>query len=279
MGSAVSSAAAQSPVPDDAVLERIAEGFEFVEGPLWKDGALLFSDIPANTIYRWTPGEGVAVAVRPSSNSNGLALDAEERLLIAQHGARRVARMEADGTQTALATHFQGKRLNSPNDLAVHPDGSIYFTDPPWGIQPEEAELDFWGVYRLAPDGSLHLLLDSLHKPNGIVFSPDHETVYVSTSDEREVYAFDVDRHTLTGGRLFASQAENRGAFDGMVVDPEGNLYVTGPGGLWIYAPDGALLDRIPIPGQTSNVAWGDADGRTLYITSGNGVYRLRVEG
>lgn len=276
--SGVREAPGQSPVPEGARVERIAQGFRFVEGPVWQEGGLLFSDIQANTVYRWTPEGGAVVYHAPSQNSNGLALDAEGRLLLAQHGARRVARREADATETPLATRYEGARLNSPNDIAVHPDGSIYFTDPPWGINPWQAELDFTGVFRIAPDGSLHLLVDSLFYPNGIVFSPDYTTLYVSTSHEQTVVAYDVDGHTLANGRVFARTPGRPGeATDGMETDAEGRLYVAGPGGVWIFAPDGTLLDRIDVPEQTTNLTLGDADGRTLYITSGTGLYRIRL--
>ena len=273
---------AQSPVPDGAEVERIADGFQFVEGPVWYEDGLLFSDIPANRVYRWTEEGGIEVFLEPSSHSNGLTLDAEGRLLLARHWARSVGRLEDDGTVTDLASRYDGTRLNSPNDLTVHSDGSIYFTDPTWGWQSNQSdgrpELGFMGVYRIDPDGELHLLADDLFYPNGIVFSPDESTLYVSTSHQQTVVAFDVRGHTLSNARVFASlQGEGDGAADGMDVDAEGRLYVTGPGGVWIFAPDGELLDRISVPGQTTNLTWGDADGGTLYITSGNGVYRIRL--
>ena len=278
----IPSANAQSPVPDGAVVERIAGGFQFVEGPVWYEGGLLFSDIPANRVYRWTEDGGVEVFLEPSSHSNGLTLNADGRLLLAQHWTRRVARLEEDGTETALAAEYDGTRLNSPNDLAVHSDGSIYFTDPTWGSVSGQSdghpELGFMGVYRIDPDGDLHLLTDSLHYPNGIVFSPDESTLYVSTSHQVTVVAFDVSDHTLSNGRVFATLQGN-GAADGMKVDADGRLYVTGPGGVWIFAPDGTLLDQIAVPEQTTNLAWGDADGGTLYITSGTGLFRIRLIG
>lgn len=261
---------AQSPLAAEA--EQIGSGFRFTEGPVWHDGALLFSDIPADTVYRWSPEAGTTVFRSPSHHSNGLALDAEGRLLLAQHGARRIARVEADGTETALATHYEGKRLNSPNDLALHPDGSIYFTDPMWGIRPEQAELDFTGVFRLAPDGTLHLLVDSLYRPNGITFSPDFGTLYVSTSDGRTVVSYRVSDHALAEGRLFAA-FEGEGATDGLKTDADGRLYVTEPTGISVFDPDGALLQQVPIPINPTNCAWGP-DG-ALYVTAGSSVYRI----
>ena len=271
-------AAAQSPIPDGAVLERIASGLQFTEGPIWMDGALLFSDIPADRVYRWTEADGLSVFRQPSQHSNGLALDADGRLLLAQHGARRVARLEGDA-EVPLATEYDGQTLNSPNDIAVHPDGSLYFTDPTWGVDGRPAPLGFTGVYRLAPDGALTLLVDSLYQPNGIAFSPDHATLYVSTSDQRTVVAYDVADHALSNGRVFVEMTGGASydAADGMEVDAAGNLWTSGTRGVWVVAPDGTVLDVLDVPGQTTNVAWGDADGQTLYVTSGPNVYRLRV--
>lgn len=269
---------AQSPIPEGAEPERIASGLQFTEGPLWVDGGLLFSDIPANTIYRWTPDGGVEVAIQPSQKSNGLALDADGRLLLAQHGARRIARREDDGTETALATAYEGDALNSPNDIAVHPDGSLYFTDPTWGLEGRPAGVDFTGLYRLDPDGTLSLLASDLHQPNGVAFSPDLSTLYVTTSDERTVEAYDLADGVVSNRRQFARLTGGmaRDAADGMVVDAEGRLFVTGPRGVWVFAPDGETLDVVDVPGQTTNVAFGPDD--TLYITSGPGVYRLALE-
>jgi gluconolactonase len=268
--------------PEGAEVERIAEGFQFVEGPVWYDGGLLFSDIPANRVYRWTEGGGVEVFREPS----GIATDSPSTTKVAS-SSRSTGRVVWHASRTMTAKRnspgsMPAMRLNSPNDLTLHSDGSIYFTDPTWGWQSNQSdgppELGFMGVFRIDPDGELHLVVDSLFYPNGIVFSPDESTLYVSTSHQRTVVAFDVDDHTLSGGRVFASLQGNDAA-DGMKVDAEGRLYVTGPGGVWIYAPDGTLLDRIDVPGQTTNLAWGDADGGTLYITSGTGLYRIRLRG
>ena len=270
-------ASAQSPVPDGATPERIAGGFQFTEGPVWFDGSLLFSDIPSNRIVRWTPEDGTTETfLSPSQNSNGLTLDTDGALLLAQHGARRVARL-ADGAVTALAETYDGDAFNSPNDLAVHPDGSIYFTDPTWGLEGRPQEIPFTGVYRLATDGTVSLLADDLHQPNGIAFSPDLATLYVTTSDERTVVAYDLADGTLSNGRVVArlTGGTARDAADGMEVDAEGRLYVAGPRGVWVLDPDGAVLDVIDVPDQTTNVAFGPDD--TLYITSGPSVYRLAL--
>lgn len=266
---------AQSPVPEGAEVERIADGFQFVEGPVWYEGGLLFSDIPANIIYRWTDEEGVTAFLSPSGNSNGLAVDHQGRLLLAQHGDRQIGVLE-DADVLGLATAYEGRRLNSPNDLIVLPDGSIYFTDPPWGVEPEEAELDFSGVYRVTPDGEVRLLVDSLFYPNGIALSPDERTLYVTTSHGRTVDAFDLADHELSNHRIIA-EFEGEGATDGMKVDDTGRLYVTAPGGVAILDPNGTVIDQIAVPEATTNVAWG-SDKQTLYITAGTGIYRIKLE-
>ncbi len=271
--------AAQSPIPAGAEPEQIAGGFQFTEGPVWVDGGLLFSDIPANTVYRWTPGDGVTVEIQPSQKSNGLALNADGRLLLAQHGARRLARREPDGSETGLVAAYDGQALNSPNDLALHPDGSIYFTDPTWGLEGRPSEVGFTGLYRLASDGTLTLLASDLHQPNGVGFSPDLATLYVTTSDQRTVEAYDLADGAISNRRQFARLTGGMAvdAADGLVVDAEGRLYVAGPRGVWVFASDGTTLDVVDVPGQTTNVAFGPDDA--LYITSGPGVYRLALRG
>jgi gluconolactonase len=272
-------ARAQSPIPDGAAVERIAGGFQFVEGPIWKDGTgLLFSDIPANKVYQWSSGSGVTVYRNPSGNSNGLTMDAQGRLVMTQTGYRRVSRLEGDGTETILAATYMGKKLNSPNDVVVKSDGSIYFTDPPFNIPTgEKAELTFSGIYRVSPKGALQLLDGSLSLPNGICFSPDETKLYVNNSSERVIYVWDVvDDSTIANKRRFAS-INPTGYADGMKTDAAGNIFCSGPLGIWIFSPTGVLLDTILVPGQTSNCAWGDASRKTLYITSGDAVYRIRT--
>lgn len=259
----------------DAYLEKIADGFQFVEGPVWKNGELLFSDIPANTIYRWTPDSGTTVFLNPSGNSNGLALDKKGLLLLAQHGERRIARLETDGSQTSLASHYEGKRLNSPNDIAVKSDGSIFFTDPPYGISSNQEELGFYGIYRINPKGSLYLLDSTLNRPNGIVFSKDEKQIYVNDSQVRIIYVWDVISDTLiTNKRQFASMNPTGNA-DGMKIDSKGKLISTGPLGLWVFDTNGIILDTIEVSGQTTNCNWGGSDSNTLFITSGDAVYSL----
>ena len=269
----------------DAQVEKITGDYQFVEGPIWiADGFLLFSDIPADTIYKWTPGASESDVYRlPSGNSNGLTLDAEGRLIACEHGNRRVSRTESDGTVVTLADLYDGNRLNSPNDVVVASDTSIYFTDPPYGLPDQRVgkELDFNGVFRLAPDGTLTLLDDSFIRPNGLVFSPDEKTLYVNDSQEGHIRAFDVQPDgTLANGRLFAEleDAEREGVPDGMKVDVYGNVFCTGPGGIWIFNPGGELLGKIDVPEVPANLAWGDADMKTLYITARTSLYRVRVE-
>jgi sugar lactone lactonase YvrE len=261
--------------------ERIATGFQFTEGPVWHpEGYLLFSDIPANRIYRWSPDGTLESFRQPSGNSNGLTLDLEGRLIACEHGNRRVSRTEGDGTVVSLAAHYQGKRLNSPNDVVVKSDGSIYFTDPPYGVQPEEQELDFHGVYRIAPDGSLMLLTDDFDRPNGLAFSADESILYIDDTTRCHVRAFDVlSDGTLANGRLFADMRSTEiGGPDGMKLDVGGNLYVTGPGGTWLFDPAGSHLGTFVTPEKPANLAFGDADRRTLYITARTSVYRVRTE-
>lgn len=267
-----------SPVPEDASAELIAEGFEFTEGPYWYDGRLVFSDIPANTVYQWTPDEGATVFLEPSGHSNGLRTDNQGRLLLAQHDGQ-VGRLTTNGEVEPLVQTYEDKRLNSPNDLDVASDGSIYFTDPPYGVDEEDRELDFSGVYRLSPDGSLTLLTDEFTRPNGICLSPDESRLYVNDSEETLIRVYDVaDDGSITNGRRFASpEADAEGTTDGMKVDAEGNLYTTGPGGVWVYAPDGELLDRISVPEAPTNLAFGGSDNQTLYVTARPNVYRVAV--
>lgn len=267
-------------IPDLKYAERLATGFGFTEGPLWlPEGYLIFSDIPNNVIRSWHPVHGVGVYRAPSGNSNGLTLDRAGRLIACEHGNRRVSRTEPDGTVVTLADRYQGKRLNSPNDVVVRSDGTIYFTDPPYGITPEEKELDFNGVYKLSPDGELTLLAADFDRPNGLAFSPDESLLYIDDSPRRHIRVFRVAPDgTLQGGEIFADmQSDGTGSPDGMKVDIEGNLYVTGPGGLWVFAPSGEHLGTIVLPEKPANCAWGDADRLSLYITARTSLYRLRV--
>jgi gluconolactonase len=265
-------------------MQELASGFQFTEGPVWHpDGFLLFSDIPASIIYRWEPGGTAEPWRTPSSGANGLTYDRQGRLIACEHETRRVTRTELDGTVVPLAAHYQGKRLNSPNDVVVASDGSIYFTDPPYAVRPEEKELPFNGVYRIAPEGTLELLVDDFERPNGLALSPDEGTLYIDDTTRRQIRAFDVASDgSLLNGRLFAHmESDMEGGPDGMKVDVEGNVYCTGPGGLWVYRPDADLIGVVIGPQRPANLAFGGRDRRTLYLTCRTSLYMLhtRIEG
>ena len=283
-------------VPADARIEKLADGFVFTEGPVWirSESRLLFSDVRANTIYQWTEAEGASTFIDPvfegdvtgrrSISSNGLTLDAEGRLIICEHGNRLISRLEADGTRTTLVDRYQGRRLNSPNDAVYSTDGWLYFTDPPYGLEGLEEspmrELDFNGIYRLSPDGELELLYADQTRPNGIALSPDERTLYVANSDANDKvwYAYDLGDDGLSNPRIFYDVNDQTapGAADGMTVDLAGNIFATGPGGVWIFAPDGTHLGTIQLDEVVANAGWGD-DGRTLYMTASTGLYRIRL--
>ncbi len=286
-------------VPTNAELEKVADGFTWAEGPVWNRSGkyLLFSDVPNNRIIKWKAGERATVFLQPSGysgrqpftgrepGSNGLTFDKEGRLVFCQHGDRRISRLEKNGTRTTLVDNYQGKRLNSPNDLVYKSNGDLYFTDPPFGL-PEtfndpKKELPFQGVYRLARDGKLTLLTTEVKAPNGIAFSPDEKKLYVADSARALWFEFDVKKDgTLSAGRvLFDGTEESKGrpgVADSLKVDVFGNIFAAAPGGLFIIAPDGTLLGRIDLGTATGNCAWGE-DGSTLFITSDTRVYRVRL--
>ena len=279
-------------------LEKLAGGFQFTEGPVWHpDGYLLFSDPNANTIYRWSP-EGPVSVYRTKSGytgadvgryhqpgSNGLTLDRDGRLTINEHGNRRVTRLERTGRITVLADRYAGKRLNSPNDLVYRSDGSLYFTDPPFGLpktfEDPAKELPFSGVYRVAND-TVTLLTKELSGPNGIAFSPDEKYLYVANWDlkRKVLMRYEVNANgTLGLGKVFHDFTSEREpvALDGIKVDIEGNVYVSAPGGVWILSPAGKALGRIVPPEHDANFTFGEADGRSLYLTASTSLYRIRV--
>jgi gluconolactonase len=272
--------AAQSPIPPGASLEKIAGGFQFVEGPVWVDSVgLLFSDISANTIYEWKEKDSsVSVFMKPSQTSNGLALDMQGRLVFTQMGLRRVVRQEKNGTITVLASLYKGKQLNSPNDVVVKSDGAVFFTDPPLNIPAGQyQQLSFSGIFRVSPFGSLQVMDSTLSEPNGICFSPDEKKLYVDDTKFNEIYVWDVINDSTISNKRKFTHLDSTGYADGMKTDPGGNIYSAGPGGIWIYSPDSALLGRIFLSTQTSNCNWGDSDRKTLYITSSSNVYRIRL--
>ena len=278
----------QSPVPSDAKLEKLATGFLQPEGPVWYDGpglksatdsSLLFSDIAGNKMYLYSPATGKAIPfLNPSDSSNGMTFDGERRLVFCQMGFRRVVRMDSDGTITPLASTYDGKKFNSPNDVVVKSDGAIFFTDPPFNIPPgEKQELSFSGIFRISGSGEVQLLDSTLSYPNGICFSPDESKLYVNDSQVRIIYVWDVvNDSVLQNKRVFASMRPT-GYADGMKVDPSGDLFSAGPLGIWVFDKDGNCLDTILVPEQTSNCNWGDADRKSLYITAGKSLYRIRL--
>lgn len=277
-----------------AKVETLSGGFKFIEGPVWdKRGFLLFSDISANTIYKWTPDGQISIFRHPAGRANGNTLDLEGRLITAEHD-RRLIRTEKNSALTAklaggnppsgrlrvLAQRYGSKRLNSPNDVVVKSDGSIYFTDPPYGISKEKEELGFYGVYLRSPDGTLILLTKEMVRPNGLAFSPDEKKLYVSDSENGHIRVFQVKSDgKLTNGRVFAQlQAPaDKGVPDGMKVDVQGNIYCSGPAGIWVFSPNGQLLGKIIVPEVVTNLAWGDLDYKSLYITATKSLYRIRL--
>lgn len=295
-------------------MERVATGFQWTEGPVWMPaGYLLFAEIPSNSIRKWIPGHEVSIFLQPSGykgsasyggpepGSNGMTIDARGRLTVAGHAQRDVWRLETanpHGPLTLLADRYQNKRLNSPNDLVYKRDGSLYFTDPPYGLRTQndrdsEKELPFNGVYRIPgaleqKPGTepmrekLQLLIKDLPRPNGITFSPDEHYLYVDNSEPQKLwmrYAVNSDG-TLQGGTVFYDATSDRapGAPDGMKVDQKGNLYSAGPGGVWIFSPDAKHLGTIRMPEKVANLAWGGADAKTLYITASTSVYRVELK-
>jgi gluconolactonase len=296
-------------------IEKLASGFDWSEGPVWikpgkapvpsgprsirEGGYLLFSDVPSNTVYRWSAKEGVSVFLKPSGytgsmprggepGSNGLTVDSEGRLVLCEHGDRRVGRLEKNGRHVALAERFMGRRFNSPNDVVFKSNGDLYFTDPPYGLEKNvddpKKEIPYQGVYRVKPNGEITLLTDKITRPNGLAFSPDEKTLYVACSDPKVAVwmAYEVKSDgTLGTGRVFFDSTlmvspQNKGLPDGMKVDSRGNLWATGPGGVLVFSPDGTHLGTIRTGEATANCAWGD-DGSTLYITADMFLCRVKT--
>lgn len=273
---------------NDAELEQVLSGFEFLEGPVWHpdEKHLTFSDIVGNTMYRWSRAGGLDVYRKPSHMANGNTYDRQGRLLTCEHATSRVTRTEPDGSVTVLASHYLGKELNSPNDIVVGQDGSIYFTDPTsgrsaaFGVEREQ-ELEFQGVYRLDSENStLTLLVDDFSKPNGLCLSMDEARLFVNDTDRNHIRVFDVQPNgSLSGGQVWAETiGEGVGVPDGMKIDHEENLYCCGPGGIHVFDKHANSLGVIRVPVQAANFAWGDDDLRSLYITASTALYRLRVK-
>jgi gluconolactonase len=299
-------------IPAGATLERVATGFTWTEGPVWADGGLFFAEIPSNSIRGWTPGKGVSIFLQPSGykgsdaygrepGSNGMTLDGRGRLTVAGHAQRDIFRFESldpKATQTILADTYQGKRLNSPNDLVYRSNGDLYFTDPPYGLRTQkdsdpEKQLQVNGVYRIphafdhkagAPPArdELQLLITDLPRPNGIAFSPDEKYLYVNNSEPKKIwmrYRVQSDGSLTEPKLLYDASADPRvGGPDGMKVDEQGNIYSAGPGGVWIFSPDGKPLGTIAMPERVGNVAWGGPDRKTLYICASTSLYRVHLK-
>ncbi len=272
----------------DSELEQLASDFQFTEGPIWqpRERFLIFSDIPGDTLYRWSKQDGLSVFRQPSHKANGNAYDLQGRILTCEHVTSRLSRTNLDGSYEILASHYEGKELNSPNDAIVKSDGSIYFTDPPYGrinagvgeLRPHE--LDFCGVYKFDPaTNGLTLLVDDFDRPNGLCFSTDEGSLFVNDSAHNHLRIFDVQEDgTLANGRVWAQLVgEGVGPADGMKIDSEGNVYCTGPGGIHIFDPAANYLGVIHVPEQTANLCFGGDDYRSLYITASTSLYRLHV--
>ena len=274
-------------VGEGSELEQVATDFIFTEGAMWNASTreLVFSDIPGDVIRKWSAEGGISVLRQPSSKTNGNYYDLEGRLISCEHATSRVVREEADGTFTVLATHYEGKELNSPNDVVVTSDGAIYFTDPTYGRMDvfgllREQDLDFQGVYRIDPNsGDLSLLANDFQQPNGLTFSLDEQQLFVNDTDAGHIRVFEVaEDGSISGGDVWAvPKGAGDGGCDGMKIDSEGNLYCTGPGGLHVYASDATCLGVIQVPEVAANFTWGDDDLQTVYITASTSLYRTRV--
>jgi gluconolactonase len=291
-------------IDSNAKAEVIAEGFDWSEGPVWiqSQHALLFSDVPQNIIYKWTEEKGKEVYLTPSGytdsvkrggemGSNGLLLDPSGNLVLCQHGNRQVARMDAAMNDprprfVSIANNYQGKKFNSPNDGVYNTNGELFFTDPPYGLEKQlqdpKKEISFQGVYKVQKDGKIILLTDSLTRPNGIAFLPGERTLIVANSDPQKPYwyAFDVAHDSLTNARIFYKASgydtSAKGLPDGLKIDKRGNVFATGPGGLWIFNSEGKLLGKLKLTAATSNCAF-SPDQKTLYVTNDMNVLRIRL--
>ncbi len=279
-------------IDPEAPVAQVGTGFIFTEGPIWHpvDHYLLFSDMPGDVRRRWDPEHGVTEVRRPANNCNGMTYDADLNLIVCEHATSLLVRERPDGRREVLASLFEGKELNSPNDVCVRSDGSIYFTDPPYGRVPHfgverPGQLGFQGVYRMPPGGgTLELLVerDLFDGPNGLCFSPDEKRLYVNDSERALIRAFDVAADgSLSNGRIFASgirSSHEPGNPDGMKCDERGNVWVTAPGGLWVYAPSGEIIGKVRAPEKVANLAWGGADFHTLFLTASQSVYRVETK-
>jgi len=283
-------------VASSVKVDQLATGFTFTEGPVWHpDGYLLFSDMPMDVRRKWSEADGIVEVMKPANKCNGMTLDADVNLIVCEHWTSQVVRatLNADGTEAsrvAIASHYDGKELNSPNDVVVKSDGSIYFSDPTYGRMdvfgnPREQELDFQGVYRIPPGGGdLALLTDDFEQPNGLCFSPDERTLYVNDSRVLHIRRFDVaDDGSISGGEVILDGIGDpddfaAGICDGMKCDESGNIWVTGPGGVWVVAPDGEHLGTVEVPEHTGNLNWGGPNWNVLYVPASSSVYRFECK-
>jgi gluconolactonase len=281
-------------VEEGSAVERVATGFPFTEGPIWHpDGYLLFSDMPGDVRRKYTPGQGAEEVMRPAFRGNGMTLDANLDLLVCEHVTSALWRERRDGAREVLAYHYEGKYLNSPNDVCVRSDGTIYFSDPWYGRMPgfgieRERELGWQGVFRIAPDGGpedveLVVEKDEFEMPNGLCFSPEESLMYINDTPRAHIKVFDVDEDGLiSNGRMFfdgvGSGVIEEGIPDGMKCDEQGNIWVTGPGGIWIISAAGEHLGVIKVPENTGNLSWGGDDWHTLFIPSSTSLYTIRTK-
>jgi gluconolactonase len=279
-------------VDENVEVERLGTGFTFTEGPIWhpKEHHLLFSDMPADIRRRWGESGGVVEVMNPSNKCNGLTYDADLNLLVCEHSTSSVVREYPDGRRETIASHYQGKELNSPNDIVVHSSGAIYFSDPTYGRWPgfgieRETDLDFRGVYRIAPGGGdPQLLVDDFGEPNGLCFSPDESLLYINDTPNAHIRVFDVGADgTIANSRMFAESIgdgdlEKGGLVDGMKCDERGNIWVTGPGGVWVFAPDGEHLGVVEIPESVGNLTFGGPDWNWMFVPASTSLYRFQTK-
>ncbi|HEX6695614.1 MAG TPA: SMP-30/gluconolactonase/LRE family protein [Solirubrobacteraceae bacterium] len=281
-------------VDESAEVEQLGTGFTFTEGPIWNpEGFLLFSDMPGDVRRRWDPDSGVSEVANPSNKGNGMTIDNDGRLIVCEHVTSSVVRMDPDGKgggREVLATHYDGKELNSPNDVVVKSDGAIYFSDPTYGRMPgfgieREQELDFQGVYRIAPGGGdPQLLVDDFDQPNGLCFSADESLLYINDTTRAHIRVFDVQSDgTIANSRVLADgigsgSLEIGDLVDGMKLDERGNVWVTGPGGVCVFDPDGNHIGTVEVPENVGNINWGGPEWTELYIPATSSMYRIQCK-